>query len=66
MITETDFKDYAPDRSGQFYFGVLLEKRAFLKREKANICKVINSSLEKHNNFDVLLSLLIYKLRNQG
>lgn len=62
----SDFKDCVPNHLGEFYLWELSEKNAFLKWEKANICKVIYSPFTKNDNFAMLLSLLFYKFENQG
>ena len=66
LLRLSDFKDCVPNHLGEFYLWDLSEKNAFLKREKANICKVIYSPFTKNDNFTMLLSLLFYKLGNQG
>lgn len=62
----SDFKDCVPNHLGEFYLWELSEKNAFLKWEKANICKVIYSPFTKNDNLAMLLSLLFYKFENQG
>ena len=65
LLRLSDFKDCVPNHLGEFYLWELSEKNAFLKWEKANICKVIYSPFKKNNNFAMLLSCYFTNLETK-